>query len=130
MHMLNKIAFYLAVLFLSMVLLPSHMGMQVDASIHPHSAAANPDNQLYKFILPITTHDFQSGSEMISIQVKNNFNQSNNKWLNALLFFGVLLYCCYMVIWFFRNDRPVPTALAYSSEISLCIGGHAPPECI
>ncbi len=124
---LNKAALILAILFLCMVLFPSHKGIPESERMHSHPAAANPSKQFYNYILPITTLNFESGSAMISFQVKNNFHKSNNNWLNALFFINILLYCSYMAIWFFNNDKPVPTAFDHSSEISLRIGGHAPP---
>ncbi|NLU36166.1 MAG: hypothetical protein GXX01_03980 [Clostridiales bacterium] len=115
---MKRTALFLAMLFLCIALFPSHLEMP-GSERHAYSAV--------HFIIPAISTEFQSGTAMISTQVRNDFQQADNKWFNILLYSNVLLLCSSMLFWFYNNDRLVPTVLAYSPEISLRIGGHAPP---
>lgn len=123
---MNKLAVFLAILFSFTVLCPSYMGMSENEKMHSDSAASSIE-RVYNLILPIAIPDTQIRSGLISIQAKNSFLQPNNKWINALLFVSILLYGCCMILSFYRINLPIQAVFAYSSEISLRIGGHAPP---
>jgi hypothetical protein len=123
---MKKLAVFLAILFLCTVLCPSLMGMLENEKMHSDSAASSIE-RVYNFILPIAIPDTQIRSGLISIQAKNSLLQPSNKWINALLLVSILLYGCCMILSFYRIELPIQAAFAYSSEISLRIGGHAPP---
>ena len=79
------------------------------------------------FMLPVTLPDNQvvTGTAML-IQARNNTMQPIRKWSNGLLFLGLLLYG-FAIAWIVRWNRPIHGMTENKSEISLYLGGHAPP---
>jgi len=108
---MKKTALILAILFLCLALYPSHLEIP----------------KKNKIMIPTIVPDYQNANVTISAQARGNYQQSDNKWRYAVLSVGILLFSSCMVVWFYYKVRPASTVLAFSPEISFCIGGHAPP---
>jgi hypothetical protein len=106
---------------------PSHVlfSRQESRGVSP----ADSGEKFYRIVLPVVLPDNQAAAGTVFIQEKSSIQPTHSKWIAILLFVCILLYGCTVPLITCLN-RPIRTLLEYKSEISLRMGGHAPPACI
>ncbi|HHY83171.1 MAG TPA: hypothetical protein GX505_10910 [Clostridiales bacterium] len=80
-----------------------------------------------EFVLPVSLPDNQMLAGVIITQAKNTVIQTSSRWISFLFIAGILLYGC--MVPKRHQYTAVNHIIAKPPEISLRIGGHAPPVC-
>jgi hypothetical protein len=88
--------------------------------------AGNSSEKKHEFILPITISDFHNKS-VVLVKARNNSQPFNDKRLNIILFISILLDS-FTLTWFYKIIKFVNSIFTSVSEISLFLGGKAPPS--